>query len=288
MSTSATSHPVNSTDEQYLQDAKGLIWAFERLDLQPGETEELKEQTNKSNRIMKMCVGTWCRCVNHNHKRLELNKIKRRLEQIQARRFVVDTRRANGQQRQQVHQACTYDLFGRLAFEYEQDIQYYAHSNVGIGAMHKECQHCNALKFKNEPAGLCCVSGKVQLPEIETPSAPMNRLLIGTDSDTNLFMKSNRIFNSCFQMTSFGATETVKNNASKGQQFNSTFKIKSQVYHKVGSLLPIANEPPKVLQIYFRGGGEERDSKSVLANRMDAGGSYNNLSLLFARRMLPN
>jgi len=26
---------------------------------------------------------------------------------------------------------------------------------VEIGAMDKECPHCNALKFKNEPAGMC-------------------------------------------------------------------------------------------------------------------------------------
>ncbi|GFY58534.1 ATP-dependent DNA helicase [Trichonephila inaurata madagascariensis] len=78
----------------------------------------------------------------------------RRLEQRQARRFVVDTRRQNDQQCQQVHRAFTSDLFHRLAFEYRPDIKYYALSNVGIGAMDKECPHSNALKFKNEPAGI--------------------------------------------------------------------------------------------------------------------------------------
>jgi hypothetical protein len=33
---------------------------------------------------------------------------------------------------------------------------------VIIGAM--ECFHCNAFKFKSESAGICCSSGKVQLP----------------------------------------------------------------------------------------------------------------------------
>jgi hypothetical protein len=173
---------------------------------------------------------------------------KRRLE---ARQFVVDTRWANDRQRQQVHRAFTSNSFLRLAFEYGPDIKYYAHSKVEIGAMDKECPHCNALKFKNEPAGMCCASGKVQLPEIETPPEPLNGLLIGTDPDSNLFLKSIRTFNSCFQMTSFGATEIVKNNAANGQQFNSTFKIKGQVYHKVGSLLPMPNEPHTFLQIYF-------------------------------------
>ncbi|XP_046865504.1 uncharacterized protein LOC124459824 [Drosophila willistoni] len=115
--------------------------------------------------------------------RAERNEVIR-LEQQQSRRFTVNRRRTNDQQRQQVV---------------------------------KKCPHCHAVKFKNEPAGMCCASGKVQLPEIETPLEPLNGLLIGTDPDSNVFLKSIRRFNSCFQMTSFGVT----------------FKIRGQVHHKV-------------------------------------------------------
>lgn len=101
-----------------------------------------------------------------------------RLEHRQSRRFTVNRRRTNDQQRQQVHRAFISDSFLRLAFQYEPDIEYYAHSKVVNGAMDKECPHCHALKFKNEPAGMCCASGKVQLPEIETPPEPLNGLLI--------------------------------------------------------------------------------------------------------------
>jgi len=45
------------------------------------------------------------------------------------------------------------------------------------------------------------------------------------------------------------ATEIVKNNAANSQQFNLTFKIKGQDYHKVGSLLPMPNESYKFLKI---------------------------------------
>ncbi|XP_023159393.1 uncharacterized protein LOC101459168 [Ceratitis capitata] len=148
--------------------------------------------------------------------------------------------------------------------------------------MDKECPHCHALKFKNEPAGICCASGKVQLPEIETPPEPLNGLLIGTDPDSNVFLKSIRRFNSCFQMTSFGATEIVQNTNANGQQFNSTFKIRCQVYHKMGSLLPMSNKPHKFLQIYFMGG---EDSGNALANRVNARCDYNNLDSLYARRI---
>ncbi|XP_044582393.1 uncharacterized protein LOC123263552 [Cotesia glomerata] len=149
--------------------------------------------------------------------------------------------------------------------------------------MDKECPHCHALKFKNEPAGMCCASGKVQLPEIETPPEPLNGLLFGTDPDSNVFLKSIRRFNSCFQMTSFGATEIVRNTNANGQQFNSTFKIRGQVYHKMGSLLPMPNEPHKFLQIYFMGG---EDSGSALANRVNARCDYNNLDSLYASRIV--
>lgn len=209
--------------------------------------------------------------------------LQRRSEQRQARRFVVNTRRAINQQRQQVHRAFISDQFLRLAFQYEPDVEYYAHSKVVIGTMDKECPHCHALKFINEPAGLCCASGKVQLTEIETPPEPLHGLLIGTDEDSSLFLKSIRTFNSCFQMTSFGASEIVQNNAANGKQFYSTFKIKGQVFHKIGSLLPMPNESYKFLQIYFMGG---EDSERALNNRVDARCGYNNLNSPFARRIV--
>ncbi|VVC25441.1 Hypothetical protein CINCED_3A005442 [Cinara cedri] len=214
--------------------------------------------------------------------RAERNEVIR-LEQRQSRRFTVNRRRTNDQQRQQVHRAFTSDSFLRLAFQYEPDIEYYAHSKVVIDAMDKECPHCHALKFKNEPAGVYCASGKVQLPEIETPSEPLNGLLIGTDPDSNVFLKSIRTFNSCFQMTSFEATEIVRNTNATGQQYSSTFKIRGQVYHKMGSLLPMPNEPHTFLQIYFMGG---EDSGSALANRVNARCDYNNLDSFYARRIV--
>ncbi|GIY33500.1 uncharacterized protein CDAR_105321 [Caerostris darwini] len=67
---------------------------------------------------------------------------------------------------------------------------------------------------------------KCNYREIETPPEPLQGLLIGKDPDSSMLVKSIRTFNSCFQMTSLGATEIVQNNAANGQQFNSTFKIK--------------------------------------------------------------
>ncbi|GFX56107.1 helitron_like_N domain-containing protein [Trichonephila clavipes] len=79
------------------------------------------------------------------------------------------------------------------------------------------------------------------------------------------------------------ATEIIRNTNANGQEFNSTFKIRGQVYHKMGSLLPMPNEPHKYLQIYFMGG---EDSGSALANRVNARCDYNNLDSLYARRIV--
>ncbi|GIY85708.1 ATP-dependent DNA helicase [Caerostris extrusa] len=128
------------------------------------------EETNKSNK-------TWHFRESQSQEARDERNRQRRLEQRQARRYVVNTRRAIDQQRQQAHRAFTSDSFLLLAFQYEPDVEYYVHYKVDIGTMDKECPHCHALKFKNEPAGLCCASVKVQLPEIETPPEPLHAYL---------------------------------------------------------------------------------------------------------------
>jgi hypothetical protein len=54
-------------------------------------------------------------------------------------------------------------------------------------------------------------------------------------------------------MTSFGCTKEIRE---KG--FMPTFKIQGQVYHRIGSLMPVEDEEPKFLQLYFVGSGEKK------------------------------
>ncbi|KIH67100.1 hypothetical protein ANCDUO_02572, partial [Ancylostoma duodenale] len=54
-------------------------------------------------------------------------------------------------------------------------------------------------------------------------------------------------------MTSFGATATVQEPG-----FMPTFKVKGQIYHRIGSLLPLPDENPKFLQIHFTGEEEQQ------------------------------
>lgn len=159
--------------------------------------------------------------------------------------------------RMQTTRAFTLSSFKRIAFRYDPEIEYCAHAKIMIGNMDKECNFCHALKFKNESAGMCCSSGKVVLPALNPPPEPLKSLMSGENAESKLFLKKIRKFNSCFQMTSFAA-KIISNTDGQGRNFDSTFKIQGQVYHQIGSLLPIPNEPPKFLQIYFMGDEEHQ------------------------------
>lgn len=107
----------------------------------------------------------------------------------------------------------------RAAFAYDNIIDYSAHKFVVIGAVDNKCGHCNALKFKNETPGMCCASGKVKLPILNCPPEPLRSLVSGLTSSSKHFLSKIQTYNSCFQMTSFGATKIVTDN------FMPTFKV---------------------------------------------------------------
>lgn len=49
-------------------------------------------------------------------------------------------------------------------------------------------------------------------------------------------------------MTSFGTAKEIRE-----EEFMPTFKVQGQIYHRVGSLLPIRDADPQFLQIYLMG-----------------------------------
>lgn len=132
------------------------------------------------------------------------------------------------------------------AFNYYKDYDYSAHPNVVIGEMNKLCPHCKALTFLKEPPGMCCSNGKVKLPPLEEPPEPLKTYVSGTTAASKSFLNAVRSYNSCFQMTSFGA-KVIRDG------IITTFKIQGQVCHKLGALLPMPDEDAKFLQIYFMG-----------------------------------
>nr|XP_042905176.1 uncharacterized protein LOC122270735 [Parasteatoda tepidariorum] len=145
-------------------------------------------------------------------------------------------------------------------FNYNPLYNYSLHPSVIIGKMDKKCTYCGAQKFKNETPGMCCAGGKVKLPNLRTPPEPLLTLVSGETSQSKIFLKNIRKYNSCFPMTSFGATNIVSAN------YMPTFKVQGQIYHHAGSLLPLPNADHKYLQIYFMGNTDEQINRRCQLN----------------------
>jgi hypothetical protein len=140
------------------------------------------------------------------------------------------------------------------AFAYNPNLDYKNDPACLIQSMNLRCQHCSALKWKNEAPGMCCSGGKVQIPLLTDPPHVLQNLYNGDSEDSAHFLRCIRRYNSCFQMTSFGTTKEIKEPG-----YMPTFKIQGQVYHRIGSLLQsLPNEQPKFLQIYFIGDDSEQ------------------------------
>lgn len=173
----------------------------------------------------------------------------------------------------------------RAAFRYDSTIDYSADNNVMIGSMGVVCPHCKALKFRNESPGLCCASGKIKLAPLNSPPEPLNSLVLGSGIHSTHFLTNIQKYNACFQMTSFGATNIVRDNfmptfkvnsSPHANQFHlqnlhdcqinayskhmglscsswfdltSPSQIQGQIYHRAGSLLPCVDADHKFLQI---------------------------------------
>lgn len=159
----------------------------------------------------------------------------------------------------------------RAAFNYNNTIDYSLHESVTIGTMNKECQHCKALKFTAETPGMCCASGKAVLPELNAPPEPLLTLLSGETPESKHFLTNIRSYNACFQITSFGATNIIKDN------YMPTFKIQGQIYHRVG----LPDEQHKFLQIYFMGNSNDEIDQRSAINRVTKRNIIESLQALF-------
>ena len=143
-----------------------------------------------------------------------------------------------------------------LGLCYNHTYGYANHRSLDLGRMTVLCKFCNALKWKGERPGLCCLNGKIAIPVLPEPPQPLKDLLSGQpENDAQHFLKSIRRYNSAFQMTSFGAKEQ------KLGGFMPTFKVLGQIYHQIGSVLPPDGEEPKFLQIYFMGDSEQESAR---------------------------
>lgn len=148
----------------------------------------------------------------------EQQRLRRRSDRAQQTNEMRLHRADVERQRYQHRQQPTVNI-ENAAFQYDPTIDYSAHASLQIGRMSVVCVHCDALKFAKEPPGLCCLNGKVKLPELLPPPEPLHSLLYGQSLFSNHFLHNIKMYNDCFQMTSFGGEIVNERN------YNPTFKV---------------------------------------------------------------
>ena len=177
-----------------------------------------------------------------------------------------DQRRARSEDqrtRQAVLRAARWTVLEDAAFRYNPANNYDNYPQFNIRRMDNVCSYCGALKWNAEASSMCCSGGEVKLPALRPPPEPLESFMSGTTFRSKHFLENIRRYNSCFQMTSFGATNEVCESG-----FMPTFKVQGQVYHRVGSLLPLPNEKYQFLQIYFMN-DEQQEAKQRCNNIPD-------------------
>ncbi|CAI9729043.1 Hypothetical predicted protein [Octopus vulgaris] len=98
------------------------------------------------------------------------------------------------------------------------------------------CPFCKALKCVGEyPVAYAAQTEMVRLPDLQNTRQLLLSLLLGQHLDLQQFMEKIDAYNTAFQMTSFGHKPIHEDS------YMSTFKIQTQIYHWIGSILPVNN-----------------------------------------------
>ncbi|KDR65039.1 hypothetical protein GALMADRAFT_82350 [Galerina marginata CBS 339.88] len=124
--------------------------------------------------------------------------------------------------------------------------------------MDVKCEYCGALHWLDERIsksskcspkfGMCCFSGKINLPKLENPPQELMGFLTGMDDASKKFRSNIRRYNNALAMTSVGVKQDHAINQQGGGPW--LFKIQGKLSHFAGSLLPADNHP-KYAQLYI-------------------------------------
>ncbi len=136
-----------------------------------------------------------------------------------------------------------------------------------LGEMTTMCGKCGALHFLEERVASsscanpqftpCCAQGKVTLPPLAPPPEPLRWLLTSNEVDAKDFRQHIRSYNNALAFTSVGANLDT----SVAQPGNYTYRLRSELYHRMGSLLPQPGEVPKFAQLYISDPHAELDGR---------------------------
>ncbi|XP_012833846.1 PREDICTED: uncharacterized protein LOC105954712 [Erythranthe guttata] len=128
-----------------------------------------------------------------------------------------------------------------------------------LGDQTYECPFCGSMMWYGERIdkhrqtsrpkfGLCCMSGKVQLPKIRDAPPTLNNLVFGTDRRSKHFQENVRSYNMMFSFMSLGGKVQISINNGSGPY---TFLLHGHNYHILGSLLPEEGTRPKLPNFTF-------------------------------------
>ena len=135
-------------------------------------------------------------------------------------------------------------------------------SPFSLGPMNKICPHCQAFRFLEE-SNNCCHNGKVELPPLADYPSELKEMILGQGESSKHFIRDIRKYNSAMAFASFGCSVMAPPN-----QWNPTFKIHGQVYHRSGCLHPSEGTSPTYSQLYILEGHQAVEARlQVQANQ---------------------
>jgi hypothetical protein len=144
-----------------------------------------------------------------------------------------------------------------------------------LGRMSVVCPDCHAYHWEaerlstssrlNPKFGICCLQGKIKLPLLSDPPKELKDLYERRDLDSDHFLQNIRRYNNSFAMTSVGGNIDRAINDGGGPWI---YRIRGELRHDAGGLLPPDGEPPVFAQLYIHDSAEQQINWRTTAGKL--------------------
>lgn len=172
------------------------------------QNKQVQAKNDRARKAVKQAKET------SNNRKIRLNAEKMRKRKFRIIQSESDDKKSNTR--------CKNNLF-QEGFTYNPLIDYSMNLKISIGEMSYTCKFCRALKFKNEPPGICCSKGKITLPCLLDPPEPLKSYVSNNSDVSKHFLKNGFKYNDIFKMTSFRASKLLNQGC-----YLPTFKIQGR------------------------------------------------------------